>query len=429
MKILIVTWGDPYTWQEVQYKYNNELVKSSTSLKILIEKIKPDKTIIIGLDSVIDRVLFQFPSFKTYLEIENKAKDYYESFINNWLLKVDKIIIGFGKGEFPKSKFEGNALDFYNKVIYELSKIILESIDSSEVKIYLDITHGLNFMPVLGYRIVRELAQILAYFYEVKFVVLNADPYVRDASSVLNINEILNVKIRPQFFVYKPERRPLEPYYGLEEKEKEKMGEKIKLEWGRFKDNSYCFASAVIYGLPYYVYYFFPGIPAMQEFMGKICESYLNCIKITNPSKRLTILRRLQFQKEFAELVKILFIVKLMEVKGKVSNKIEVSLLSEIKNLKGLIWQKFPVESNRIDVEIVEINGLQNIPNDWKVYAEVKGLSCQNQIDKRNFFAHAGFEYNSIMIRKQEQNIFIKIKSELENNVKKYLMDNLPKGE
>ena len=52
MKLLIAPWGNPKSWSELIYVFNGKEIKSYTSLKILQEVIEPNKTIIIGLDTL-----------------------------------------------------------------------------------------------------------------------------------------------------------------------------------------------------------------------------------------------------------------------------------------------------------------------------------------------------------------------------------------
>ncbi len=429
LKILIAPWGDPRGWKEVEYIYRNSSIKSSTSLKILMCKIKPDRTLVIGLDTVVDNLLKSFNP-KIYNDIEKLARNYYMNYIRKWSLCLEEedIIVAFGKGEFSNSKFEGNALDFYNKVIYELSTRILEVIDreTNEIEIYLDISHGINFMPVLTYRIVRQIAQILAYFSTVRFVVLNSDPYIGGVES-LTINEISNIKIRPQFYVYKKRNRPLESYESLDNEGKKEIGKKLNTkECIKINDELYSFASAVMYGIPYYVYLYFPDTSAVYAMLKCVLDLHYQFIELSKSSK-LLITRKVQFEKEFAELVRIRFISKLMEIRGNIKQKREVKL-SEIKHIKDFLWDKFPIEKNRIDKEIDDINKLQNIPQSYQVYASILGKSIGNSIDKRNFFAHAGFEHNSIELKKQGNDIFIRVNSKLEDQARGHLLNALPKG-
>ncbi|HIC87720.1 MAG TPA: CRISPR-associated protein, partial [Aquificae bacterium] len=52
MKILIAPWGNPFAWQEVTYRFGDVEDNSKSSLKIIQQAIQPDKTIIIGLDTL-----------------------------------------------------------------------------------------------------------------------------------------------------------------------------------------------------------------------------------------------------------------------------------------------------------------------------------------------------------------------------------------
>ncbi len=91
-----------------------------------------------------------------------------------------------------------------------------------------DATHGINWITILTYRALREILEILSYFYSVNLKVLNSDPFVREGADLLNINIIEETKILPKISVYKDDKRPIEPYNELEDdKEKEKVGKEI----------------------------------------------------------------------------------------------------------------------------------------------------------------------------------------------------------
>jgi CRISPR-associated protein Csx1 len=90
--------------------------------------------------------------------------------------------------------------------------------------------------------------------------------------------------------------------------------------------------------------------------------------------------------------------------------------LTVIKELKRKIFDgKFQVESNRIDDEIDEIEGLTKnghlLYENYRAYYSIvcKGYKDNPKPDKRNFFAHAGFEKNVILLCKKNDDIYIRI--------------------
>jgi CRISPR-associated protein Csx1 len=102
--------------------------------------------------------------------------------------------------------------------------------------------------------------------------------------------------------------------------------------------------------------------------------------------------------------------------------------LSKIEDLKNKVYKNFPIESNRIDKELGDIKGLQNITQQYEVYNKIKGntVSNQDQVDKRNFFAHAGFEHNVIELKKENEEIYIRIYAGNKNSAEELIIENLP---
>ncbi|EHP86823.1 TM1812 family CRISPR-associated protein [Methanotorris formicicus] len=82
MRILIATWGNFRSWDEIEYIFGNKKKKSNCPLSILHEVIKPDKTIIFTLDTLTD-----FPS-KNYEDIIKEVKEKTFEFIEKLHLLI-----------------------------------------------------------------------------------------------------------------------------------------------------------------------------------------------------------------------------------------------------------------------------------------------------------------------------------------------------
>jgi CRISPR-associated protein Csx1 len=61
-----------------------------------------------------------------------------------------------------------------------------------------------------------------------------------------------------------------------------------------------------------------------------------------------------------------------------------------------------------------------------KFITKLKVILVLNQIDKRNFFAHAGFEYNTIELKKENEEIYIRIYTGNKNSAEELIKENLP---
>ena len=110
MKLLFAPWGNPTGWRELFYEFEGEKVKSSTSLRILQETIEPDKTIIVGLDTLAEEG-------SNYKEVKESAEKKIKEYVSKFGLKNYDILIAPGIGAFPSGIFHGDALDYYYNII------------------------------------------------------------------------------------------------------------------------------------------------------------------------------------------------------------------------------------------------------------------------------------------------------------------------
>jgi CRISPR/Cas system-associated protein Csx1 len=70
LKVLVATWGNPAEWRETNYLLDSECEKGKTSLKLIKRKVNPDKTILIGLDTLAREG-------STYEEVRSSARNIY----------------------------------------------------------------------------------------------------------------------------------------------------------------------------------------------------------------------------------------------------------------------------------------------------------------------------------------------------------------
>ena len=206
-KILVCTWGRPwynwnlaeehFSWKPIKYVLESDSTANDrSSLPILVNNIKPDEVYIIVLDTVIT---LNGESINLYDDIVTKVKEKYAEFIRAELPSLDasKITIWVlpGVGEFPNCVIEGRMLDFYSAFMFEMVKTIVFP-DVQCYEFNLDLTHGINFMPTLVYRAMKEIGCILALFADVTFKVFNSDPYDPTANH-LNVNKLEETQLQP----------------------------------------------------------------------------------------------------------------------------------------------------------------------------------------------------------------------------------------
>jgi len=435
MKILMAPWGNPLGWQEVEYYYKGKSKKSKDPLKLIEEVENSDKTIIVIPDTLSDDFVYSLKN-PSYSGIKTICDNLILNFCTKELnFTPDKIIISYGFGEFNKTKFQGNAMDFYYKVFQELSFYFAELLNEIEVEqktieVIFDATHGINYTTILTYRSLREILEILSYVYDVKLKVLNSDPFVgRAGVSKLNINIIEETKILPRVLVYREDKKPVEPFSSLVDEEKSELGQVIsnflnQISYNR--DEILIFLGSFLYALPVFILSYMINSQIAKYNIEKIVNNFEENISL-NQKNKLEISRKFEFRENFANLVKAFLISSILEKFG--FQKICDIQLPQIQNLKKEIFQKFPIESNRIDVEINNINTItisSKLTNTYKVYNDILKNQIGNQIDKRNFFAHAGFEHNTLELKKDTQ-IYIRIYGNNKKQAEDYIIQNLNK--
>ena len=451
MKILIAPWGNPLVWKEVEYMYKGRKKpdgkKFKDPLPIIKEEENPDKIIIVSVDTLANALLKN--NISNYSDIREKIQEEIYQFCQNELkFKPDKVIISYGFGEFSKMKFLGSAMDFYYDVFKELSFFFSELEVSSKIEVIFDATHGINWTTILTYRALREILEILAYVYDVDLKVLNSDPFVENITS-LNINVIENVKILPRIAVYNIDKRPIEPFSS--EQDMKKFGSYISnflynnLSYN--KEEILVFLGSFYFALPVFILSYMPCSSNVKFKINEISKEFERNIKLKN-SVKLEVLRELKYTENFANFSKAYLVSSILEKFG--FGRLNDIPLSKIEELKKKVFdeKKFPIESYRISVEMGSekehdkrgIKGIKDrIERYYKLYFALRGGSEEKesdltenaekepQIDKRNFFAHAGFEYNTIEIKKENGEIYVRIYDNNRRQAEAYITDDLPK--
>ncbi len=431
MKVVVAPWGNPRNWKAVPYDYNGqkEIFKSSL---VLIKKVEnPNKVIIVTADTLSDECDYSFKN-PTYNDIKSCVEKLIFNFCQKELniFNPEKIIVSYGFGEFNNAKFTGNAVDFYYHTLKELALLFSDSLPeiNEKIEVIFDATHGINYTTILTYRALRDILEIFAYVYDVNLKVLNSDPYIGREAKIdrLNINVIEKSKILPKISIYRSDKRPVEPYFRLEDERKGEIGKKIKkfISEISFSINKILiFLGSFLYALPVFILSYMIDPSVLKEKIEKISEEFEKNICLKNLSK-LEVFRNWEFRENFVNLVKADLVSSIL--KKSEFNKLNDVPLSKIKDLKNKVYKNFPIESNRIDKELDDIKNLQNITQQYEVYNKIKGNPVLNQIDKRNFFAHAGFEYNTIELKKENEEIYIRIHTRMKNSAEELIKENLP---
>jgi len=449
-RVLIATWGNPFGWRETKYSINRRDVEntkvegeSRSTLPALVDAYQPDRVIIIALDTIANYVGCGEGSKNDCKEIWPSGSDgefenltNYEGVIQNvgkrvrWYLKklsevtkpdgVSKllreyldegkieVVVAPGIGDFSsnpkKSGAEsgisvrvtvknGRATDYYHFLMAELAR----RLPAGDVEIVLDLTHGLNFMPALTYRAVRELSTIGAYFGSIKLTVVNSEPHPK-AEGPLNIHVIEETEVAPS------------PMYL-------KVGE---LCWDAF-------LSSLANGFPLAFVAFYPDETCVLDEIRKITENYQKKTKVRTENRHV-IIERPPIDERLSKLSLLYCAVKMgresKELEGLAEQLPKGELTLEELAAVAKIFEKIPAIGKRV---MAEIDNLQRIPT--KRGAQISGQwQRRSKIDRsrdsyrriclsstdthciklRNFIAHSGLEMNVIDVKFDNNSVFVR---------------------
>jgi len=167
--VLILPWGNPFGWDSITYVYENETLNTFCTLPVLRKAINPGKVIVIVLDTLANIIHertneppMEQREFSSYDEVLSDVRRRVMYFVQK-KLGLDEsdinLIIAPGVGVFNNIEVYGDILDYYHYVTYKLAELL----PVNDMDVYLDLTHGINFMPVLTYRAVLNLLELASY--------------------------------------------------------------------------------------------------------------------------------------------------------------------------------------------------------------------------------------------------------------------------
>ncbi|RLI74482.1 TIGR01897 family CRISPR-associated protein [Archaeoglobales archaeon] len=395
-RVLILPWGNPVGWSEVEYEFNGCKLKSRSTLPILIKVIKPSKTIVIALDTIAN-------SGKSYSEVVNNVRNFCLDFISNELGVKERVdvLVAPGVGEFPNGVFKGRMEDFYSYILFKLSQIL----PNGDIAIHLDLTHGVNFMPALTYRAVAEIAGIYAICKQVKLTVYNSEPYNKNIKKLsIHVVEDSEVKPRPSLDALTSSKRLLRPL-NMNPEEREKLFKhelKCRGQIGYQELNA--FLSSVANGLPLVLYSLYPDTTTLENCLKISEEVFMNYIDVSISNGRLLVERKLCFDYDFMACTKVYLTAKVLNL----SRKYEVTLaelhgliktIFSAKKLKSAISRDLHEIESRTR-EAIKAGKLKH--KSWILLRELVGSkneSSHEEPNLRNFLAHSGLERNITQIK------------------------------
>jgi CRISPR-associated protein Csx1 len=222
--LVIAPWGQPASWRNVSYILENIKVESCTSLMAVVQHFGNDTDVaILTLDSLLDEYIKETKSrcyecynrhrdlvkksanAKTYEELLNILQGFVKEFIRCLNLACDPFVvicpsIGSPGGNW---NFIGASSDFEAVALYELGK---KCIQTPYTRIFLDLSHGINFMPAVTLKLASELVSLILAAHGgamgelangVELSVYNSDPSrVDNGVQQLKLNIVVRERIR-----------------------------------------------------------------------------------------------------------------------------------------------------------------------------------------------------------------------------------------
>ncbi len=482
IKFLITTWGKPWRnfdgkdfhgffWGEVTYIFEREEHKSRDSLPILAKKIKPTKILILALDSVISLslvkpsditslvnifsseicdsmknimdVLRQSAKFPYYDFLE-KVRSAYNKFIREELDLKDlleaerlKVEILPNVGRFAEGEFRGNPRDIYALSLYYIARHLMEEIVSStnegkimdNVELYIDTSHGINYLPILVYEALMDVAKLTSYTFKTKIYEINSEPYVGGVTNELRVHRIADLNVFPDILWF-PDRvdklRIMRPSAEFDFKSvipKNKIGaisrcldilkDFIKLDNEKLKGSPrklIAFLGAFKYGLPLVAFTLKPAAEQLLSLLDLAVLIYRAFSVIASEGEKYTLTHYLNFDSFFDALVRAYILSSLMEIfELRGGSEVEIEKIKVLKarffeknrvldaiisRELGLELEKFVEERASIDDFIM----LDTSKEESTKAQESENGSEQCKIDIRTFFAHAGLMRKTIKV-------------------------------
>lgn len=412
-RVLIAPWGRPWrsykdkklSWERVTYilkKDNGEEVKyeSLNTLPLLYREVKPDQIIVIVLDTALGSIP---DSYGTLCE---KVDEAYRDFISNYLRlnledKVRVIVApGVGRisteaGEARYVEFRGTLIDFFYFTLFELSKMLVEL--ENESKVYLDISHGINFMPTLTYRALNEILGVLAFTKRISLEIYNSDPVQQGVDqAIIHVVERRD-SVQPRISAHPLARGGNCMLLATNVNDcnlSREISEVARID-GRELTHLNVFLSSIINGLPLALYKFYPDSAEMFRRLERVLDTWKG--KITCSEGRL-VERRVRFTEDFMRYVRLWVAARSLAL----ARKEEVSL-DELKQMSKRIFWYYGQQKLLISRTLGEISReLEDQPSlGWMPLGQALGKTT-GKFSADNFLAHAGLEYNVTEVSKRE---------------------------
>jgi CRISPR-associated protein Csx1 len=463
MKLLIATWGEPQTWRKVTYRFRKEEESNCSTLSLIQRVLKSDKTIVLANDTLVGKsktintcadknkdseITQESLSFSgnRYDEVLKFAKNYIEKTLKSFKANANNIWVLPSAGYYPNATVKGELSDVRYCLFTEFFKIFDQLLKEDKIEVYLDITHGQNFMPVSVYEVLKTVLEILAFFVkEVKLTVLISDPFIYSSKPpFLEIHEVITKQIKPAPYLYYSDKFN---FLSPAKRNKINLGpilasvQKIKKTIPiNLKESIPAFLGAIYNALPLVIFYTYLHPKYIETLLAKAIEIYKENIKVETNNEKIILEKPLKLNPEMEILAVYGMFVKGLRRKFpyldeiayyRTKNYIKVPL----DNLKEVAFN-FMSFNNRNEIFLKkEIGDLKRTVKeylktkenfDWIDYREIKKAILESvdetkkseksngdknpikKNEKRNFLAHAGLNENAIKLKAEKGKVYLR---------------------
>jgi CRISPR-associated protein Csx1 len=193
-RLLVEVWGNPSGWKKTKYEYKGlDEEPYKTTLPRLINDLNPDKAIVFVPDTIISE------ESTTYGEIVKRVEENIRGIIRDLGIEVGDRVevlvqpnIGYyilNKEKIREIRAIGSTNNYMLTFALSLSRVLeefmvqLQNSREKKIEVYLDVTHGVNYMPVLARATLYHILSSIGIFLNTKLVVLNSDPVVQSSKS------------------------------------------------------------------------------------------------------------------------------------------------------------------------------------------------------------------------------------------------------
>ncbi len=439
--IIVTTWGNPSRWEEVEYRIKDTHVCSKTTLMPLLQHFYSQNydvthLIIIVLDTLAS-LLGNKP--RDYADLKSMVERFILSKLSEFkdiskptveLPTNTRIIVAPGFGSYSSKpypyRFKGSMSDYYVYTYAEIFNAARKSMDmGGENLLALDLSHGINFMPSLTYRAVRDILEALHIKTECKLVLFNSDPHFRGVKKIEihrfedHLTHHISFRMARNMFRnnIQLKLKTFFNYKNLTPPEIETLEKKLRQYDSGALRNTLLSLSGYRGPLPlallHYRHEALNPVNTLEEALPNLLIEIMDRnVHIHISDSEITVERRLHAKQQAVEIHKaVTWARQILEL----TPQIQEPTLKDIYKLAGRLYKGKGLRHLYIHNELARFTrkiyeALIKKPLETHNYISIPALTQQEEKtpDKRNFFAHCGLELNMVEVKITEPEQFIR---------------------